>query len=211
MFSTSRAALAALALLAAGCAPEAGAPFPPVPMGFSPAQNVAVQARLYDPAIATDMMAAATAFATENETVVLFAPGSALVEPEAWPALDAQAAWLARNPLTAVRLTGHPDAPGAPEDNARLARQRASAAARHLIARGVDPLRIAVVADPGLPPEAVQTAAAEARARRVFAEIAAVGRPSRPGRPADGERAIAVMEQFRDPETRLTPAESRRR
>lgn len=206
MCSTRPLPLLAAGWLLAACAQEAGAPFPAMPMGYAVAQAVRVQSGDFDPQIATDTTAAALSFAAEVPTGIRFAPGSILTEPADWPALDAQADWLIRHPLTAIRLTGYPDGPGTPEDTARMARQRASAAARHLIARGVDPLRIAVAGQPGLPEGAIQTAAAETMARRVVAEVVATGTLPPRDRPMDGERALTIMEAYRDLETGVTSA-----
>src|SRR3954447_9319413 len=56
--------------------------------------------------------------------------------------LDAQAAWLQRNPRVRVVIEGHCDERGTREYNLALGDRRANAAKNYLAARGVDPARM---------------------------------------------------------------------
>jgi peptidoglycan-associated lipoprotein len=59
--------------------------------------------------------------------------------------LDAQAAWLQRNPRVRVVIEGHCDERGTREYNLALGDRRANAAKNYLAARGVDPSRMTTI------------------------------------------------------------------
>ncbi len=64
------------------------------------------------------------------------------VRPDAYPRLDAQAAWLMRYPQVVVRIEGNADERGTREYNLALAARRAESVRTYLIQRGVQPARI---------------------------------------------------------------------
>lgn len=64
------------------------------------------------------------------------------VSPEAYPRLDAQAAWLARYPQVTVRIEGNADERGTREYNLALGARRAESIRNYLIQRGVSAARI---------------------------------------------------------------------
>lgn len=64
------------------------------------------------------------------------------VSPEAYPRLDAQAAWLARYPQVTVRIEGNADERGTREYNLALGARRAESIRNYLIERGVSAARI---------------------------------------------------------------------
>lgn len=64
------------------------------------------------------------------------------VSPEAYPRLDAQAAWLARYPQITVRIEGNADERGTREYNLALGARRAESIRNYLIERGVSAARI---------------------------------------------------------------------
>jgi peptidoglycan-associated lipoprotein len=64
------------------------------------------------------------------------------VSPEAYPRLDAQAAWLARYPQVAVRIEGNADERGTREYNLALGARRAESIRNYLIERGISAARI---------------------------------------------------------------------
>ncbi|MES2862014.1 MAG: peptidoglycan-associated lipoprotein Pal [Pseudomonadota bacterium] len=64
------------------------------------------------------------------------------VSPEAYPRLDAQAAWLARYPQVTVRIEGNADERGTREYNLALGARRAESVRNYLIERGVSAGRI---------------------------------------------------------------------
>jgi peptidoglycan-associated lipoprotein len=59
--------------------------------------------------------------------------------------LDAQAAWLQRNPNVRVTIEGHADERGTREYNLALGERRANAAKNYLQSRGIDPSRMTVI------------------------------------------------------------------
>ena len=64
------------------------------------------------------------------------------VSPEAYPRLDAQAAWLQRYPQVTVRIEGNADERGTREYNLALGARRAESIRNYLIERGVPAGRI---------------------------------------------------------------------
>jgi peptidoglycan-associated lipoprotein len=83
-------------------------------------------------------------FQTEVGDRVFFSEGSAELGSRARTALDAQAAWLARNAYLMVTVEGHADEAGTPRLNRQLSERRAEAVRRRLIERGVAANRIRV-------------------------------------------------------------------
>lgn len=67
---------------------------------------------------------------------------SVTVRPDAFPRLDAQAAWLMRYPRTTIRIEGHTDGRGSREHNLVVGARRAEAVRNYLIERGVAESRI---------------------------------------------------------------------
>ena len=76
---------------------------------------------------------------------VYFATDSFSVDPQARAILDAQAAWLQRNPGVAVTIEGHADERGTREYNLALGERRANAAKNYLQSRGIAASRMNVV------------------------------------------------------------------
>ena len=76
---------------------------------------------------------------------VYFDLDSYQVNPEAYPRLDAQAAWLARYPQIMVRIEGNADERGTREYNLALGARRAKAAQDFLVARGIASTRIRTI------------------------------------------------------------------
>ncbi len=64
------------------------------------------------------------------------------VSPEAYPRLDAQAAWLARYPQITVRIEGNADERGTREYNLALGARRAESIRNYLIQRSISAGRI---------------------------------------------------------------------
>ncbi len=73
---------------------------------------------------------------------VYFDLDSYQVRPEAYPRLDAQAAWLQRYPNVTVRIEGNADERGTREYNLALGARRAESVRTYLIERGVSAARI---------------------------------------------------------------------
>lgn len=73
---------------------------------------------------------------------VYFDLDSYQINPEAFPRLDAQAAWLARYPQISVRIEGNADERGTREYNLALGARRAESIRTYLVNRGVPAGRI---------------------------------------------------------------------
>jgi len=86
---------------------------------------------------------------------VYFALDSYSIDDKDRQVLDAQAAWLARNPRVRVTIEGHCDERGTREYNLALGDRRANAAKNYLASRGVDPARMAVISYGKERPEAL--------------------------------------------------------
>ena len=76
---------------------------------------------------------------------VLFAVDQSTLGPEARATLDAQAAWLARNPEYSAVIEGHADEQGTREYNLALGARRASSVQEYLVSRGVAASRLRTV------------------------------------------------------------------
>lgn len=77
---------------------------------------------------------------------VFFSESSAALGARARAAIEAQAAWLVRHSSIPVTIEGHADEPGNATYNLDVSQRRAQAVRAHLIVRGVEAARIAVVA-----------------------------------------------------------------
>ncbi len=73
---------------------------------------------------------------------VLFASGSASLQPGARDKLRQLAAVLNRYPRTTIQVIGHTDSRGSEQSNLELSRRRAEAVAEELVQAGVAPSRI---------------------------------------------------------------------
>lgn len=93
------------------------------------------------PGLAPDACAEALA-AVVAETPVQFAPGSAEIDPESGPVLDALARTLAGCRPDAIEIGGHTDSQGSEGYNRRLSQERAEAVREALLERGAAPARL---------------------------------------------------------------------
>ena len=114
---------------------------------------------------------------------VFFSPGSATLGTRAHAALAAQARWLKRWTEFEVAIEGHADEDGISEqDDVRLSQARAQAVRRRLIAEGVAPDRLAIVAQGSAQPVAICDASeCHAQNRRVVTLVFASGTTKRLG------------------------------
>ena len=76
---------------------------------------------------------------------ILFETDSYSVDADDRAILDAQAAWLQRNPTVRVTIEGHADERGTREYNLALGDRRANAAKNYLAARGISSARMSVI------------------------------------------------------------------
>jgi outer membrane protein OmpA-like peptidoglycan-associated protein len=100
------------------------------------------------------------------EDVVLFATGSAQINPAFVPLLDLGTILLQTFPNVTITITAHTDAVGSAESNMALSERRAEAVANYWIERGIAPDRL--ILDPrGEEDLAIQTDQAQPENRRV--------------------------------------------
>ena len=140
--------LAATALIAvAGCAKKRPAQLPPPPLQ-DPASGDPTSS---DRPSGVDANGAilpgsdADFRRSVQSNTVLFAVDQYDIDSTARAILDAQAAWLARNPRVRITVEGHADERGTREYNLALGDRRANAAKNYLAARGVDPGRMTTI------------------------------------------------------------------
>lgn len=73
---------------------------------------------------------------------VHFAPGSAVIQPVAYSALDRAVQLLRERPKLRIEIQGHTDSVGRASANLRLSQRRAEAVRNYLIQQGVEPDRL---------------------------------------------------------------------
>jgi len=73
---------------------------------------------------------------------VFFETGQATITPGAKPTIDRLAEFLKQNPEQRVRIEGHADSTGNPQNNVALSERRADAVKQALVSRGVEASRI---------------------------------------------------------------------
>jgi peptidoglycan-associated lipoprotein len=142
--SLAMAALAA-ALLLAGCGKKAPKQLPPPPQQSTaetttedrngPGGTAAI------PGSRADFIQAVG----EAGDRIFFDTDQYNIDDQDKATLDAQAAWLQRNPRVRVVIEGHCDERGTREYNLALGDRRANAAKNYLAARGIDPSRMTTI------------------------------------------------------------------
>ena len=142
--SLKLAALAA-ALAIAGCGKKAPEQLPPPPGGTE------TGSQLGDPTggIGSEVVPGSRADFMQSVGQygdrILFETDSFSVDAEDRTTLDAQAAWLQRNPNVRVTIEGHADERGTREYNLALGDRRANAAKNYLQSRGIAASRMNVI------------------------------------------------------------------
>jgi peptidoglycan-associated lipoprotein len=137
-------AVAAAVSLTAGCAHRRAADIPPGPVGANDATGTTG-----DQAGTTGTTAVPGSRADFVQSVpsdrIFFALDSYSVDAPSRTTLDAQAAWLSRNPNVRVTIEGHADERGTREYNLALGDRRANAARDYLQSRGVAAARMQTI------------------------------------------------------------------
>jgi peptidoglycan-associated lipoprotein len=145
------AAIAAALALTAGCGKKAPKEIPPPPIGSEDGSADGADAGTGDPAggVGTEALPGSRAdfLASVGQAGdrVLFETDSYSIDDEDRRVLDAQAAWLQRNPGVRVTIEGHADERGTREYNLALGDRRANAAKNYLQGRGIPASRMSVI------------------------------------------------------------------
>lgn len=166
---------------------------------FSLAPGAALAVALAStPAWAQSPPAAPALPAIENNQLVIEAPvvfetGSDTLKAGDQPALQAMKAFLeAKSYVTTLRIEGHTDSDGDDATNQTLSGKRALAAARWLVAQGVDCKRLLAVGfGENKPVAANDTAENKAKNRRTAAYVAGLRGLAIGGMPLDGGGLVA--------------------
>jgi peptidoglycan-associated lipoprotein len=141
----------AAALSLAACSKKKPAELPPPPIGANGGADAQDGAGMNGGAGAGGVGSAALPgsradfLASVPSERILFETDSFSVDAEDRAILDAQAAWLQRNPNVRVTIEGHADERGTREYNLALGDRRANAAKNYLAARGVSSARMSVI------------------------------------------------------------------
>jgi peptidoglycan-associated lipoprotein len=142
------AAIAAALALTAGCGKKQPKEIPPPPLGSEGTEGADAGAGQTGgvgtealPGSRADFLASVG----QGADRIFFETDSYSVDDEDRRVLDAQAAWLQRNPNVRVTIEGHADERGTREYNLALGDRRANAAKNYLQSRGVAPGRMNVI------------------------------------------------------------------
>jgi peptidoglycan-associated lipoprotein len=140
---TRLVAIAAAVSLTAGCAHRRASDIPPGPVTESEASNTTADqsgvAGTAVPGSRADFLQSVPA------DRIFFALDSYSVDDSGRATLDAQAAWLSRNPNVRVTIEGHADERGTREYNLALGDRRANAARDYLQSRGIAAARMQTI------------------------------------------------------------------
>ena len=131
--------------LTAGCAKKAPKEIPPPPMGTEGTGQD--QTGPEDGSVGTTALPGSRAdfLQSVGSDRILFDTDSYTVDDQDRIVLDAQAAWLQRNPNVRVTIEGHADERGTREYNLALGDRRANAAKNYLQGRGIAASRMSVI------------------------------------------------------------------
>jgi outer membrane protein OmpA-like peptidoglycan-associated protein len=133
---------------AAKAQPKPKAAVTPAPVEVKPLEKQAAkEERALEPVPAPAPAAEPAPMAPPRETITLaadalFSIGSAAIKPSAREGLDAFLKKAKGMEFESIRITGHTDPTGSPQQNINLSLQRAEAVKRYLVAQGIDAKKI---------------------------------------------------------------------
>lgn len=110
-------------------------------------------------------------FASEIESTVNFAFGSAALDGAARSTLTQQASWIKQFPEVRFKVFGHTDLVGSNASNRRLGLRRAQAVVSFLASQGISRSRLEAVVSFGEEQPVVATQSQERRNRRTVTEV----------------------------------------
>lgn len=117
-------------------------------------------------------MALGSRFASEVQSTVNFAFGSAVLDAQARAVLDQQANWMGQFPELRFSVYGHTDLVGSQASNQRLGKQRAQAVVAYLETRGISRSRLDALVSFGETRPLIPTPNPELQNRRTVTEVA---------------------------------------
>lgn len=141
------AVLAAALALAPACSKKPPREIPPGPIGSEETPGTERTGETETGGVGTEVLPGSRADFLQNvgSDRIFFDTDSHVVDDEDRSVLEAQAAWLLRNPNVRVTIEGHCDERGTREYNLALGDRRANAAKNYLAARGVEESRMTVI------------------------------------------------------------------
>lgn len=110
-------------------------------------------------------------FASEVQTTVNFAFGSAQLDAGARDTLSEQARWIRQFPEVRFKVYGHTDKVGSDASNKRLGQRRANAVVAYLATQGISRKRLEAVVSFGETQPLIDTPDRERRNRRTVTEV----------------------------------------
>ena len=143
------AAIAAALALTAGCGKKAPKEIPPPPLGSEGTSGEDTGTEGQSGGVESVALPGSRAdfiqSVGQGQDRVFFETDSYSIDDEDRRILDAQAAWLQRNPNVRVTIEGHADERGTREYNLALGDRRANAAKNYLQGRGISAARMNVI------------------------------------------------------------------
>ena len=141
------AVLAAALALAPGCSKKPPREIPPGPIGSEESPGTEGTGEAETGGVGSEVLPGSRAdfMQAVGSDRIFFDTDSYTIDDEDRSVLEAQAAWLLRNPNVRVTIEGHCDERGTREYNLALGDRRANAAKNYLAARGVDASRMTVI------------------------------------------------------------------
>ncbi|MEM1384937.1 MAG: OmpA family protein [Pseudomonadota bacterium] len=198
-------ALAATALVVAGCSNELGIDGQSRSYGLARAHNSVVQVAYGDPSARLRNLSEAFKAATTD--TVTFAFNQSSIDPQGRQVLDSQAKWLEDNPSVRMTVIGHTDLVGGESYNNRLGLRRARSVVRYLSSKGISRKRLDAVESRGEREPVVQTQERERRNRRAITMVAGFDRRF-VGSGLDGEYAAQAFDTYQGGRATTTEADS---
>ncbi|MEL7152593.1 MAG: OmpA family protein [Pseudomonadota bacterium] len=193
------------ALIASGCAREAG--YHVSGQAYGDATQINFNAQdAYN--VSNERLRSLSQDFRQNTTdTVTFAFDKAGLDATARAALDTQAAWLKANKSIKMTIIGHADLVGTERYNRGLGLRRARAVLRYLNRKGISKKRLEAIASRGESEPVVQTDQRERRNRRAQTTVSGFAR-NYVGTGLDGEVAARVYDVYQSGSFGVSEAES---
>ena len=198
-------ALLASAVVASGCAREAG--YDRSGLAYGDATQINFNAQDAYNASSERLRSLSADFQQNTTDTVTFAFDKAGLDSTARSALNSQAAWLKANKSVKMTIIGHADLVGSERYNQGLGLRRARAVLRYLNRQGISKKRLEAIASRGESEPVVPTDQRERRNRRAQTTVSGFSR-NYVGTGLDGEVAARVYDVYQSGNFGVTEAES---